>query len=108
MAYQIEILSLTNTSATLLLYYPVDIQDYLPLSSNPDRDPKGTGLSAQDIQDIKDGRLIEKLEDIRIPAENAAVRQLIESQWNKFRQAAYREYRNKYFGRYYDGTDWSE
>jgi len=107
---QIEIIDLSGTEVRAAFYYEVLPNQYLPASEDQSRTPEGTRLSTQELQDLKDGNLFEKVRIIRI--EGMKVNQIqaeLVSQYNSGRQEASDEYRKLYMGAglAYDGSSWS-
>jgi len=110
MSIQIEIINLTGIEVRAAFYYEVLPNQYLPASEDQSREPEGTRLSEQEIQDLKDGRLFEKIRIIRI--EGMRVNQIqakLVSEYNSGRQDVMAEYSKFYMGAglAYDGSGWS-
>lgn len=107
---KIEITDLTADQVRALFYYEVSPTDYIPSSADQNRIPEGTRLSAQEIQDIKDGRLIEYIFIQRNKGKDLdKIQSDLEKEYTKEAQNA----RNKYIsdfsgvGSAWDGAVWS-
>jgi len=111
MTIQIEVLSETATEVTAAFYYPVPPGQWLPSSVDPNRQPAGVRLSAQELLDLQDGRLYETIYS-SIESTGSTVpqrRSKLVNAWATHRLTALQEYKNKYqsSGDWYDGT-WNE
>lgn len=90
MAIRIEILSLSDyegrTTASVALYVAVPPAQQSALAINPAKVPAGTKLTLAEIQDLKDGKIIEQLESIDITGlDNAALRAAMVALWQERR-----------------------
>ncbi len=111
MAVKIEILSITPKMVSLALYYPIAV----PITAADDqtRTAAGTRLSAQELQDLKDGTLFELVKSVSLSGmSKAKAKAHIEGLWDNRKaeaEAAYaRFYRDaELVGKAYDGTSWS-
>lgn len=104
---KIEIITEGATEVTAAFYYPVPPGQYLPGSNDQSRTPVGSALSAQEIQDLKDGNIIEHLWSSGSDGLTTAQRQSkLVSEWAQERGDALSAYRQNYksIGSYYDGT----
>jgi hypothetical protein len=107
-ATQIEILNYTQDKIEAVFYYPVPANKYLPASADPNRVIRGTALSAQEIQDVKDGRLVEYY--IAKNPKGRTYKQLqnrLVAVYSDLQSKAGREYQENYAGTIYDGTSWT-
>ena len=111
MATKIEILSITPTLVSLAFYYP--IASPIAEASDPTRVPAGTRLSAQEVQDLKDGTLFEQVQDISINRlTKPQAKAYIEGLWASRQATALEEYQAVWrdadlVGKAFDGTSWS-
>ena len=100
---EIEILNM-DTQVQAAFYYVVTP---LPAAEDQTRNPSGTSLPPNEIQDLRDGTVYEYL--FTIPGNGDAVHQIqtrLQSAWLGNRQRATQEYSAKYIGSgmYYDGS----
>ena len=113
---RIEIISVSTQSIQAAFYYPVPPAVYSSASVDPTRTPAGSGLSASELQDLKDGRLHELVRDFD-PESNtqAEMRNKIEDMWDSLKSVAKSEYLQSYsyvnmgdaVGKVWDGSSWS-
>jgi len=111
MTIQIEVLSETATEVVAAFYYPVPPGQWLPASVDPNRQPAGVRLSAQEKLDLQDGRLYEIVYTSVESTGNTVGqrRSKLVSAWATQRNPALSEYKIKYqtSGDWYDGN-WNE
>lgn len=106
---KIEIISENLGVLQLAFYYQVPANMYNPLSANPALTPASSNLSAQEIIDLKAGRIVEVFNSIAI--NNRTVNELrldIEALWRDGIDLAKLNYKRdySYTGRYLDDTGW--
>lgn len=111
MAVQIEILHRSQSRIGVAFYYPIAPADQLPSAANQTRGPAGSSLSAAEIQDLKDGKLIEVTFSPSIPA-GANIIQIkagLEARYTKNAAPSLARYKRRYrfSGANFNGTDWS-
>ena len=113
---RIEIISVTDQEIGLALYYPVPANIYSVASKDPARMPLGNGLNAQELQDLKDGKLFEIEKTLSPEAKTQGeMKAAVEAIWNSSKSEAKTSYKQKYsymnipnlVGRKWDGNSWS-
>jgi hypothetical protein len=113
---RIEIISVTDQEVGLALYYPVPAHLYSVASKDPSRVPLGNGLNAQELQDLKDGKLFELEKSVSPEAKTQAeMRAAIEKTWDSSKSQAKTAYKQAYsymnlpnlVGKKWDGNSWS-
>jgi len=113
---KIEIISVQPQSITVALYYPVPDAVYSLASKDDTRTPAGNGLSPQELQALKDGKLFELMKDLDPQSMTLnTVKTAIEDLWKDSAAEAKTEYIRAYsyvnipnvVGRTWDGTSWS-
>lgn len=113
---RIEIISVQPQDITLALYYPVPPSIYSSASEDPARTPAGNGLSAPELQALKEGRLYEVMRTVDPMAKTQAeMRDAVEKLWDDTRGEAKTQYIQAYsymnlpdiVGRTWDGDTWS-
>lgn len=110
MAVRIEILETTADSASIALYYPIAAGSRLTAANDQTRTAAGARLSAQELQDLKDGALFEVLRSFSIRGMTAAqARVRLERMWTELQDEALAEYTARYRFAHaaWDGTSWS-
>ena len=110
MAVRIEILTTTAESASIALYYPVAAGSRLAAANDQTRTAAGTRLSAQELQDLKDGALIEVLRAFSITGMTASqARTRLERMWTELQDEALAAYTARYRFAHaaWDGSAWS-
>ena len=110
MAIKIEIYVVTSTEVFAAFYYTVPPAQYLPASEDPSRVPVGTQLTAQELQDLKDGQLVEYTEVFPFKGQTeTVVHNYLEGKWNDNRSKAQKQYTKDYgySERRWDETGWS-
>ncbi len=111
MAVKIELLSITTSRASVALYYPV--ASPIAAANDQNRLPVGTRLSAQELQDLKDGTLFELVKNVSISGmSKAEAKTYIESLWVGRQAEATLAYAALYrdsdlIGKAFDGANWS-
>jgi len=113
---KIEIISVQPQSITAAFYYPVPQSVYSSASVDPSRIPAGNGLSAQELQDLKDGKLWELVRDVDPESKTQVEMRLrIERMWDELKGPAKQDYIQKFsytnmssaVGKVWDGNTWS-
>ncbi len=113
MAVQIEILSLSPERANLALYYPVPVGQQIAAAVNQTREAAGVRLSAQELQDLKDGKLAELVKTVSISGmSKVEAKARIEASWGERQAEARAAYATMFrdadlVGKAFDGTSWS-
>ena len=111
-----EIISVDISAIRLALYYPVPAAAYLPGSADASRVPAGAGLSAQEAQHLKDGRIIEVVKNVSPQGKTQQdIRTEVEGAWEAERRSAIQAYKRDYsyagleayVGKTWDGSKWS-
>lgn len=97
MAIRVEILKVTETegrsTASLALYFAVPPAQQSALAIDPARMPAGTKLSPAEIQDLKDGKIIEELRGIDLTGLTVPqLRSAIADLWQERRPLALASY----------------
>jgi len=107
---KIEVISESSSETTAAFYYPVPPGQQLPGAVDQSRTPAGNALTAQELQDLKDGKIYEILwttgtTGLDVPAR----RSKLVNEWAQAQAGAIVEYKNRYGGSgdYYDGS-WHE
>ena len=106
---KIEIISETGTDTTAAFYYPVPLGKQLPAAADNTRTAAGSALSAQELQDLKDGKLFEYMYSTGTRGMTTPERQSkLVSAWATSLAAALKQYEALYSaaGDYYDGSTW--
>jgi len=95
---EIEILSVGIETVSVVFYYRVPTTIYSPLSVDVTRDIKAVYADAADLQDLKDGKLIEVYKVIEIPDKMlpAQVRNIILAEHKKQEAMALKQYEKLY------------
>ena len=113
MAVKCEVIAVDGQKLTIAYYYPIDVADQLPAAVDANRVPAGSALSAQEIQDLKDGKIYEQLEVYEVPFGTpiATIAGKVQQRWNNGQDAALEEYKARYsfssqVGRWWDGNVW--
>lgn len=110
MAVRIEVLATTAESASIALYYPIAVGSRLAAANDQTRAAAGTRMSAQELQDLKDGALFEIVRSFSIrgmtPAQS---RTRLERMWAELQDEALAEYAARYRFAHaaWDGSAWS-
>ena len=107
---QIEILSEDGIVVTAAFYYEIPFGQQLLSAEDQNRTPAGTSLSAQELQDLKDGKIFEVIWSSGATGLNTAARRSkLVSEWAQNQGDAKAEYKSVYgaSGDYYDGQ-WNE
>lgn len=110
MAVRIEILATTSDSASIALYYPVAAGSRLSAANDQARAAAGTRLSAQELQDLKDGALFEIVRSFSIRGMTPTqARTRLERMWTELQDDALAEYAARYRFAHaaWDGSAWS-
>lgn len=111
MTIRVEILTETNGELSVALYYEVPQARYNPLSADQSRKPAGEALTAQEVTQLKQGRLIEILTTVSINGrKRQELRRQIERLWRENAESARRQYNQdySYVGRHWDSDGgWS-
>ena len=110
MAVRIEILETTADSASIALYYPIAAGSRLTAANDQTRTAAGARLSAQELQDLKDGALFEVLRSFSIRGMTAAqARSRLQNSWTEHQSSALAAYTEKYrfLNLAWDGSTWS-
>ena len=109
MPVKIEIVGEANGSIEVALYYPVPNNMYNPMSIDLERIQAGNALSAQEIIDLKEGRIFEYV--VNYPTRNRSANKLkeeLEKLWQDSIPKARSLYKqaNSYTGIYLDNIGW--
>jgi hypothetical protein len=116
MAIRIEILSVQPTGITVAFYYPVPANIQSTAANDQARVPAGNGLSAAELQELKDGTLFEHIKTLDPQSMSLnEVKQAIENLWSDSIHEAKSAYMQLYsyinlpnaVGKTWDGTTWS-
>ena len=103
---KIEILSETSSETLAAFYYDVPPGQQLLQAINPSRVPAGLSLSAEEIQDLKDGKIIEYIWNSSTGGLDVPQRQFqLVNEWGRGHEPAFEKYKTDYeaVGQYYDG-----
>jgi hypothetical protein len=111
---QIEIITANERAVEAAFYYPVPQNQQSPAAVDPSRTPLGNGLSAAELQLLRDGELFEyaKTFPISRDQDSSVLRAELEKHWPVLAMEARVKYRalyanKQYIGRTWDGTTWS-
>ena len=107
---QIEIISDSGTETSALFYYSIPPGQVLPGAEDQSRTPLGNALNAQELQDLKDGKLYEvSWSSGSTGLDVAARRSKLVSEWAQAKGDSLQAYKLQYGGTgdYYDGQ-WNE
>ena len=109
MATRIEILGLSAEEARVAFYYPVPL---VAGTADPNRNPAGQALSAAELQQLKDGTLIEVVKTLKVGGKKAEKRAVIEAAWSAHEAELKARHRARHadadmIGEAWDGTSWS-
>lgn len=110
MALQIEILSADRDVAVCAFYYPVPVGSRLAAAADAGRTAAGKRLSAQELQDLKDGALFEVVIPLSVRGMTAAqARSRLQNSWTEHQSSALAAYTEKYrfLNLAWDGSTWS-
>ena len=110
MSTLIEITDISSDEVRALFYYSIDPADYLPASEDQSRQPDGSGLSPQEIVDLKLGTLIEYVFTDRNNGKDMdKIQKDLEKEYPKEEQAAMDKYSNDFsgVGSTWNGSVWS-
>jgi len=111
-----EIIALSPQAVSVAFYYPVPPHMHSTASRDPSRVPAGAGMTASEIQELKDGTLYEIVRDIDPESmSKAQMRDKVEQSWADFKDEAKDEYLQKFsymnlpgvVGKKWDETGWS-
>lgn len=99
MAIRIEILGLSDVDGRnairVALYFPVALAQQSPLAANPARVAAGIKLSASELQDLKDGKIVEEVREIDATGlTTAQLRAALVDLWQLRRPIALASYAN--------------
>lgn len=103
---KIEILTETSTQTSAAFYYPVPPGQILPAAIDQTRTPAGVALSAEEVQELKDGEIVEIIWDSTTLGLDVPQRQSqLVNEWAQNQAPAIAEYKILYeaAGQYYDG-----
>ena len=107
---KIEILSDSETETSALFYYSIPPGQVLPGANDQSRTPQGNALTAQELQDLKDGKLYEvNWSSGSTGLDVAARRSKLVNEWAQAQGDSLKAYKLQYGGTgdYYDGS-WHE
>lgn len=110
MATRIEILASDRENATAAFYYVVPVGSRLAGAADVERVAAGSRLSAQELQDLKDGALIEVVRTFSTRGMTAGqARTRLQNTWAELEAAALADYTARYRFSHlaWDGTAWS-
>lgn len=110
MAVRIEVLSSDRNSASVAFYYAVPVGSRLAGAADAARTAAGSRLSAQELQDLKDGALYEVTRSFPINGMTPAqARTRLQNVWTELEADALAEYAAKYRFAHaaWDGSSWS-
>jgi hypothetical protein len=110
MATQIEIIGCGPFEVQAAFYYAVPVNLRLGSANDQSRTPAGTRLSAQELQELKDGILYEYVATVSIRGMSTAEAQAaVQQARSDYAAAAAAQYRARflYVGKAFDGTNWS-
>ena len=103
---KLEILAETSTESSAAFYYPVPPGQQLPQAIDQSRTPAGNALSPTEVQELKDGEIVEFLwvsgtGGLDVPQRQS---QLV-NEWAQNQAPAISKYKTDYeaVGQYYDG-----
>lgn len=103
---KIEILSESANNTSAAFYYPVPPGQQLPAAIDQSREPSGSALSAEEVQDLKDGKIVEYLwlsdtGGLDVPQRQSR----LVNEWGQNQADAISRYKTDYeaVGQYYDG-----
>ena len=111
MTVKIELLSITPSAVSVALYYPVTVP--IAEANDQSRTAAGLRLSAQELQNLKDGTLFELVAGVSINRlTKAQTKSYIEGLWDARKAEAEATYAALYrdinlVGKAFDGTSWS-
>lgn len=110
MAIRIEILDVVDKKVHYAFYFPVPAGQEFAQAADPSRIPVGNALSAQEIQDLKDGKLIEETGNITFSAgtKKSQAASALESSWAERLPAALKDYTNTYRFGWVMGATWDD
>lgn len=109
MAVRIEVLSANRSEAHVALYYVIPEVSRLAAAVDANRVALGTRLSAQELQDLKDGVLFEVDRTVSVVGmTNGQARTRLQNLWTEMESAALAEYTARYRHAHvaWDGTNW--
>jgi len=109
MAIQIEILGGNKKTLQAAFYYPVPVNDQNAAAVDSERVAAGVKLSVGEIQDLKDGKIIEIVMPVSISGFSLAqAKAQLETRWTELQAEALAKYIDKYkfAGVTFDGS-WS-
>lgn len=110
MAVRIEVLASDRNSASVAFYYAVPVGSRLPGAMDATRTAAGSRLSAQELQDLKDGALYEITRSFSVSGMTPAqARTRLQNVWAELESDALAEYTARYRFAHaaWDGTTWS-
>lgn len=98
MGTRIEILRATKVEVAAAFYFPVPGNMQSAKARKPDATPKGTSLSPQEIDDLREGKLLEVVQSFNIPkdATNNQIRQHLETHWGELQAQELQAYKERY------------
>jgi len=115
MTTHVEIIAAQPTSITVALYYLIPEGLRSSVAADPDRVPAGSGLTVEEVQQLKDGTLFEVIQEID-PATLSLneLQKAVELAWRTYQGEAKKDYIRAYsyvnipglVGRTWDGTTW--
>ncbi len=110
MAIKIEIISRSRQTVSAAFYFPIAVDDQIAAANDQTREPVGSALSAQEVQELKDGALHEVVSAVRVLGKfRAQVSAILEQRWTDGQVKALRDYTSRYqdVGLSWDGSAWS-